>query len=366
MHITRNPIFKRLIVVAIPVFLLVACRSKKTVEESSAFTLSDTMMAKCDFYKATMEPVKNEIRLFGKISADNNKLAQVYPVVGGVVTNINVELGDYVRQGQILATIRSTEIAQFQKERLDAMNDVAVSEKNLQVAKDLFAGKLNSEKDVIAAQKELQKTKAELNRVNEVYKIYNLKSGSIYNVVAPISGFVVTKKINQNEQIRSDNNEPLFSIAEINEVWALANVNESDISRIQEGYNAEVKTIAFPDKAYYGKIDKIFNAIDPETRSMKVLVKIPNADFKLKPEMNCTVAVRYIEDHQLVAVPASAIVFDKSKYWIMVFKDRHNIETRKVDVYRQVGDISYIKSGINAGETVISKNGLLVYDALND
>lgn len=366
MHTKRISALDWAFIMILSFFVFASCKNKKESEESNAFKLSDTMMAKCVFYKVMPQPVKNEIRLFGKISADNNKLAQVYPVVGGIVTDIHVELGDYVKQGQVLATIRSSEIARFQKERMDAVNDVAVSEKNLQVARDLFTGKLNSEKDVMAAEKELEKDKTELNRVNEVYKIYNLKSGSMYNVVAPISGFVVTKKINQNEQIRADNSEPLFSIAEINEVWALANVNESDISRINEGYDAEVKTLAFPDNAFNGKIDKIFSAIDPETRSMKVRVKIPNAFFKLKPEMNCTVAVRYTEGQELIAVPASAMVFDKSKYWVMIFKDRHNIETRKVDIYRQVGDTTYIKNGLSEGETVISQNGLLVYDALND
>lgn len=328
--------------------------------------MSDTMMAKCSFHNTSIEDVKSEVRLFGKISADNNKLAQVYPIVGGVVTSINVELGDYVKQGQILATIRSSEVARFQKEKMDAVNDVAVAEKNLQVARDLFAGKLNSEKEVTAAEKDLEKAKAELDRINEIYHIYSLKSGSLYNVLAPISGFVVTKKINRNEQIRSDNSEPLFSIAEINEVWALANVNESDIAKVQVGYDAEVKTIAFPDEVYTGKIDKIFSAIDPETRSMKVRVKLPNASFKLKPEMNCTVNVRYSEQQQMIAVPSSSVIFDKSKYWVMVFKDKHNIETRKVNIYNQIGDVTYISTGLTAGETVIAKNGLLIYDALND
>jgi len=343
-----------------------ACKEKQPEVPIKAFSLSDTMMSRCSLYRAQTRDVKNEIRLFGKITADNNKLAQVYPVVGGIVTDIRVELGDHVRQGQILATIRSSEVAQFRKEKMDAQNNVAIAEKNLQVAKDLYAGKLNSEKDVIAAEKELEKAKAELARMEEVYKIYNIKSESLYHVVAPISGFVVTKKINKNEQIRADVTEPLFSIAEINEVWALANVNESDIARIEVGQEAEIHTIAFPKEPYSGKIDKIFNAIDPETKSMKVRVKIPNPDLKLKPEMNCTVSVHYTEGKKMIAIPSSSVIFDKSKYWVMVFKDRHNIDTREVAPYKTLGDTTYLKSGLQEGETVISNNRLLIYDALND
>jgi cobalt-zinc-cadmium efflux system membrane fusion protein len=328
--------------------------------------MSDTMMAQCEFYKVKNEEVKNEIRLFGKITAANNKMAQVYPIISGIVKTINVELGDYVKQGQILASIQSSEVASFQKEKLDAINDVAIAEKNLQVAKDLFAGKLNSEKDVAAAERELEKAKAELSRIKEIYSIYSLKGGSLFNVTAPISGFVVTKKINQNEQIKLDNSEPVFSIADIDEVWALANVNESDISKIQVGYTVTVNTLAFPDTHLKGKIDKIFNAIDPETKSMKVRVKISNTDLKLKPEMNCTVAVNFSENQKMITVPSSAVIFDKSKYWVMVIKDKYNIETRKVEIHRQLGEITYIKAGLKEGDTVISINGLLIYDALND
>jgi membrane fusion protein, heavy metal efflux system len=184
--------------------------------------------------------------------------------------------------------------------------------------------------------------------------------------VAPISGFVITKRINQNEQLPSDMSEPLFSIAEINEMWALANVTESDIAKIKVGYDAEVRTLAFPDTVYKGKIDKVFNAIDPETRSMKARVKIPNSNFRLKPEMNCTVSVHFTEDQDLVSIPSSAIIFDKSKYWVMVFKDKNNIETRQVSLYRQLGNITYVTTGIEDDETIITRNSLLVYDAIND
>lgn len=361
---------KRNLISAISMLLLIltmlSCEKEVPEENQSAFSLSDTMMHRCSFGKAKIEKVKNEIRLFGKITADNSKMAQVYPVVGGVVTAINIELGDYVKQGQVLATIQSSEVAQFQKEKLDAINNVAIAEKNLQVAQDMFAGKLNSEKDLAVAEKELENAKAELNRINDIYKIYSLKSGSLYNVVAPISGFVITKRINQNEQLPSDMSEPLFSIAEINEMWALANVTESDIAKIKVGYDAEVRTLAFPDTVYKGKIDKVFNAIDPETRSMKARVKIPNSNFRLKPEMNCTVSVHFTENQELVAIPSSAIIFDKSKYWVMVFKDRNNIETRQVSLYRQLGDVTYLRAGVDDDETIITGNSLLVYDAIND
>lgn len=355
------------------IFLLLAgliamssCKTKVLKEDATAFSMSDTMMSKCTFYKATKDDVKNEIRLFGKIEADNNKTAQVFSAVGGLVTSINVGLGDYVKQGEVLATIQSSEVAKYEQERLDAITEVAVAEKNLQVANDLFAGKLNSEKDVTLAETELQKAKANLAKIKEIYSIYNFKKGSVFPVTAPVSGFVITKKININELLRPDENEPLFSIANTDEIWAVAYVNESNIAHIKENYDAVVNTLAFPDSSYKGKIEKIYNVIDANTKSMKFRVRIPNRDYKLKPDMNCTVSVHFSENQSMVSVPSSSVIFDKSKYWVMVFKDKVHIETRQVEVYRQLGDTTYIQSGLQEGENVISKNGLLVYDAIND
>lgn len=347
-------------------FGLGACKKTAPVENDVSFYLSDTMMAHSAFSTAEMSDVKDQLKLFGKIEADNNRKAQVFSIVGGSVMKINVELGDYVKQGQILATVRSSEVADFQRQLLDAHADVALAEKNVQVARDLNVGKLNSEKEVIAAEKELEKATAEEKRIEEVYKIYNLQSGSLYNITAPISGFVVSKTINQNEQLRSDQPDILFSIAQIDEVWILANVNESDISKVQLGYDAEVHTISYPDKVFHGKVDRIFNAIDPETKAMKILVKIPNSDLALKPEMNVTVDLKFKENKQLIAIPSSSVIFDKSKNWVMIFKDRHSIETREIEVYRQLGDTTYVSSGLKVGEKIFSKNNMLVYDALND
>jgi membrane fusion protein, heavy metal efflux system len=346
--------------------ILPACKQPAPQEGPAAFAMTDSMMSRCQFADAQTKSVMSELRLFGKIEADNNRLAQVYPVVGGNVETINVELGDLVKQGQVLATVRSSEVADFQRQKLEANANVALAEKNLQVAKDLLAGKLNSEKDVLAAEKELEKAKAEQSRINEVYSIYNLKSGAQYNIAAPISGFIVSKDINKNELLRSDRSDPIFSIAQIDEVWVLANVNETDISKINVGYDATISTIAYPDRTFTGKVDRIFSAIDPDTKAMKALVKIPNPDLTLKPEMSATITLHFEENKKMIAIPSSSVIFDKSKNWVMIFHDRNNIETRQIEVYHQLGDFTYVSSGLQEGEKVFSQGGLLIYDALND
>lgn len=346
----------------------ISCSSKNQDSEktNATFTLTDTMLAKMKTADVTNTRLKNELRLFGKITADNNKLVEVFPVVGGYVTSVKVELGDHVEKGQLLATIRSTEVAGYEKDKLDAENDVVVAEKNLKVTTDLFESKLASEKDVIAAKSELVKAQAELNRIREVFSIYSMKGSATYEVRAPISGFVVQKNINIDMQLRSDRTDNIFDIAQIEEVWALANVNESDIAKVKIGFNADVKTLSYPDKIFHGQVDKIFNVIDPDTKAMKVRIKLNNSDLLLKPEMTSTVLLSFEEPGEMLAVPSASVIFDKSKYFVMVFKDKSHIETRQVEVFRQVGDVTFISSGITEGEKVITTTNLLIYDALND
>jgi cobalt-zinc-cadmium efflux system membrane fusion protein len=146
----------------------------------------------------------------------------------------------------------------------------------------------------------------------------------------------------------------------------LANVYESDISLIEPHMQAEVHTLSYPDSTFTGHIDKIYNILDPETRTMKVRIKLNNTGYLLKPEMNATINLAYNEGKDLIAIPSSAVIFDKSKNYVMVFHDKYNVETRPVEIYKQTGRVTYISNGLKEGEKVISKNQLLIYDALND
>jgi cobalt-zinc-cadmium efflux system membrane fusion protein len=359
--------YKLIIGIALVSLSIASCKKEvENPETNTSFALSDSMLKTTTTAVAQTQPVKNELSFYGKITADNNKMIDVYPLVGGNVIKVNVELGDYVRKGQVLATIRSTDVADFEKQSIDAKGDLLVAKNKLKVAQELFDGKLNSESDVFEAKSEVNKAQSQLSKIQETYKIYNIKAGSIYEVTAPISGFIIQKSINQDMLLRNDRSENIFDIAEISEVWALANINEIDINKVKLGIDADVTTLSYPDKVFKGKVDKIFNVIDPETKAMQARIKLKNPDFMLKPDMNANIKLSYNEGKSMIAVPSKAIVFDKSKNFVMVFKDRHNIETRQVEVYSVVGDVTYISNGLKENEKVITNNELFIYRALNE
>jgi membrane fusion protein, heavy metal efflux system len=330
------------------------------------FSLTETLSREKELAEVTIQTVESEITLTGKISFDEDKVARVFPLAGGFVRDLNVELGDYVKKGQTMAIIRSPEIAGFTREGVAAESQVRMAEKNAQVATELYKSGNISEVELINSQKELENAKGELARIQAVLDMYGAGTGSTYPIKSPVSGVIVSKNIALNMELRTEDISPVFIVGNLDEVWVMANIYESDITKIKEGYDAEVTTISYPDKVFHGKIDKIFNLIDVESKVVKARVTLKNDNFELKPEMFANVKVKYQEPVKKLTIPAEALIFDKSRYFVMVYKSDNDIETREVSVYKDTGNLIYIDSGLKQGEKVMTKFQLLVYDALND
>ena len=111
----------------LPVIACLSCSNKTTDETTARFSLTDTMMQKIKTDTVSLRPIYSELRFSGKITPEENKMTTVFPVVSGYITKLNVALGDYVKKGQVLATFRSTDIADFEKQRRDAETELVVA-----------------------------------------------------------------------------------------------------------------------------------------------------------------------------------------------------------------------------------------------
>ncbi len=334
--------------------------------DANAFTLSDTMLGRIKLDTVREKPVEEVIDLNGHIAPDGEKLADIYPIVGGQVLSVDAELGDHVTKGQTLAVIRSSEVADMTHQLSDAQSDVTVAHKNLNVLQDLFNSKLISERDLVSAQQESDKAEAQLKRVQESFSIYHFQNGSEYDVKAPTSGYIIAKDIAPDVMLPADQNTKIFTVAELDEVWVLADVYENDISRVKEGMPAEITTLSYPGKVYHGKVDKIYNLLDPETRTERIRIRLPNPEISLKPEMIANVQLRFQEDRSLPSIPSGAIIEDDGHQYVMVFKDRFNLKTREITTDHSNGGTTWVSAGLKPGEAVVSKQQLFLYDALND
>ncbi len=346
--------------------IISACKPEAPESAVAKFILSQTLSADKELVIAEEKTVENEMALTGKITFNENTVARVFPLAGGFVDELSAEIGDFVKKGQSLALIRSPEIAGFIQENEAAQSRLEVAAKNASVTEELFRTGNASEVQLINDQKELDRAKGEAARAQEVLRLYGASDRSTYAIKSPMSGFVIQKNISLNMELRTEDISPAFVVGSLDEVWVMANLYESDVSQVKVGYDVEITTIAYPDKIYKGKIDKIFNTMDPEARVLRARITLQNKDNILKPEMFAQINVHFAGTEKKVAIPSRAIIFDKSKRFVMVYVADDQIETREVTVFKELGGIAYIESGIRPGDKVMTKYQLLVYDALND
>jgi membrane fusion protein, heavy metal efflux system len=348
------------------VLLFQSCETKeKKPEAEKGYTIPDTVMQTLKIDTVAVSPLINAITLTGKVGTNDDNVVPVYSLVSGNIQEIKVNLGDYVQAGQQLAVVRSQEMAQYSSDLLNAETNLNIAQKNLDKTIDMYHSGLASLTDSLSAVVVLQQAKAELARVHRVLTINGGNTQGDFVVKAPINGFIVQKGATNNMTIRGDNSTSLFTISDLKNVWIQANVYESNISNIHQGEDVDVTTLAYPGRVYEGRIDKIMNVLDPTSKVMKVRVVLANPDYTLKPEMYASITVNDKENKQCLSVPSSAVIFDNSQYYVLVYHDKSNVEIKPIKYISAIGKTTFIGGGVNVGDKVIASQAILIYNALN-
>jgi cobalt-zinc-cadmium efflux system membrane fusion protein len=339
---------------------LVSCdRHEQPVAKDDSL-VPDSLIKTLQTAPVTMEEMTDQVKLNGKIIPNETKQAKVYALVSGKINSVSVELGDHVQKGKALAVLQSSEVAGVANDLSVAQSNVDMSKKNLQSMEEMYKSSLAT---VISARLEVNKANSELNRATQVSSITGGKNAT-YVLRAPLSGYVIEKTITNNSEVRQDNNANLFTIADLSSVWIIANVFEADIKNIHIGDEVVVSTLADPEKSYKGKIDKIYDVLDPANRTMKVRISLANPDNILKPEMFATINVTGRSSGKTLCIPSEAVVLDNSKRYVIVKSNPDSVAIREIEIVKRIGDKTFIK-GLKEGEKVVTKSQVFIFEALN-
>lgn len=347
---------------------LSACHEKKQQDtENKEVCVSDSLAKMISIDTAKTATMVDELTLSGEVSNDDNNVVKVFPFSSGQVLDVKVSLGDHVDKGQTLAVMRSADVAGNYTDLSSTQSDVSVAKRQLDQAEYLYKNGISSEREFTEAKENYNKAVAANRKVRDQIAINgggNTSASGSLVIKAPEAGYIVEKNITAGSFIRQDNSGSMFTISNMKDVWIWANVFESDISKVKVGYAAKVTTIAYPGKVFMGKVNEISSVLDPDNKVLKIKIALPNPGMLLKPEMFTNVVISNSENAKAVSVPGKAIIFDNSKNYVVVYNSKCDLKVREVSVIKTVDDISYIGSGLNAGDKVITKNGLLLYDAL--
>lgn len=352
------------------VVLFTSCEHKEpVVEQSIKFVLSDSMLHMIEIDTVRQCALLDELSLSGEVSFNENNVVKVFPRTSGQVIEAKVSLGDHVSKGQALATIKSADVAGNYNDLSSANADLAIAKRQMDNQESLFKGGISSEREYNEAKQNYEKSLAARNKIQSVININGggkASEGGMYTITAPIDGYIVEKKVAAGAFIRPDMGDNLFTISDLKNIWVYANVYENDISRIKEGNLVKVVPIAYPDKVYEGKIDKVSQVLDPQSKAMRVRINLENKEMLLKPEMFTKVVVNNQDAGTYTCFSSNAVLSQDGKNYVVTYNNKNDIQISGIDIIKTVGDKTYVRSGVKPGDVLITKHQLFIFNQLSN
>jgi cobalt-zinc-cadmium efflux system membrane fusion protein len=359
---------KKIIIPVSFVLLLIGCKDKeetKTVQNEK-YCLNEKSKSITEIKAVEQQAVTERIHLTGSIESNPDKVVHFVSLVEGIISNTYFSLGDAVTKGQVLGEMQSTELSSLQAELRSLKAQIEIAKVELSATEQMFEDGISSNRDLMEAQNNLRVLESEKQKVENNLSLFSASSTkNVFQIKAPTSGIITAKNINSGTTV-TDNGEPLFSISDLNNVWAMANIYSTDIAHISKGMEVEIKTLSYPDEIFKGKIDVISQVLDDNAKVLKARIVLDNKDFKLKVGMIADIFALKKTDKQKVAVPTSCLVFFNGKNYVLVYKDDCDIEAREVSLLTKGNGITYIENGLDENEKIITKNQLLIFEALNN
>lgn len=353
----------------IGVLFLGACTSSNNTKEENnkpSFTLNESSKKEANILTVSEQDVEEQLALTGKVEYNENDLVYFKSLLNGTVTSVAFELGDFVKKGQHLAIVKSSDIIDLAQQRRMNISREQLLKQQINTKKELLNDGLASLPEVKLLENDLVQTQIEITKLNEILSLYQMGSeAGTYIIIAPKDGYIIQKKISSGQTINMDS-EPLFAISNLKEVWVMVNIFASNLSYVKEGSSVSVRTIAYPNKYYNGKIDKIYNVFDENEHVLKARVVLENKDLQLIPGLSADIFIHKSNAFQkAVAIPKKAIVFNDDTYFVIVYKSDKHLEIRKINSIAENAYFTYTNKGIIPGEKIITNNALLIFEELN-
>lgn len=269
----------------------------------------------------------------------------IVPQGGNRIKKINVEVGDFVKQGQVLAEMDMTQLQQAELQLVN--NEIEYNR-----LKTLYeAGGLS---------------KSDLDAIEMAYKVSrttyeNLLENAI--LTSPIDGVITARNYDVGDMYAMS--APLFTVEQIKPVKLLVAVSESDYSKVKKGDSVEITADAVPGKTFYGKVTRIYPTVDPATRTVTVEVQVANNYSTLRPGMFTRVKLNFGTNRSVV-VPDVAVVKQQGsgERFIYVLNEDGTVTYQPVVLGRRLGAEYEVLDGIKDGAKVVTGGQLRLKDGV--
>ena len=299
-----------------------------------------------------------------ELQLNGDRVAMVGPRVAGRVAGIVVSMGDRVSNGTVLASIDSPDVGSLLASYTSAQATESVAQRTYQREKDLFARRISSEREVLAAEAALASATSERRSVESRLQALGVPlptagstgpTSALLPIRSPIQGTVIERNATIGAPVGPET--VLFKLADLSTLWLVAKVPETAMRDIRRGDTVTVKVDALPDQPVSGRVSYIGATVSETTRTVDVRIDVPNGTGQLKPGMFAraqlaTHVARERSDRLLI--PQAAVQELNRKRVVFVPRPDGGFDVREVTVGASVGDDIEVLSGLKAGDTIVT------------
>ncbi len=313
---------------------------------------------------ASPATIKPTLTLPGEIIFNHHTIVKVVPRMPGMVTSVSRHVGQQVKKGEVLAVIESPMLAELRSQHLIAQKRLDLARTTFEREKQLWEEKITAKQDYLAAQEMWSEAKATLNltlvklralRVQPESR-YSEKNLARFEILAPISGLIISKTIVTGETLKED--KKIFTIADVSTVWTAITAYPKDLSIVKLGQKALVKATAF-NVVGEGKITYISTLIGKQTRTATVRIVLDNKDGRWRPGMFITTKLVTEEIQVPVAIATDAIQTIRGKS-VVFGRYGEYFEMRPITLGINDGKMTEVLKGLSAGEQYAAGNSFAI------
>ena len=270
---------------------------------------------------ATEYQAPSSLDVTGVVNPDIARAVPVLSIASGRVVEIDARLGDEVRKGQLLLKVRSNDVETAYQTYLKAQNDERYDRLQYERAKILYEKGAIARSGLETAEDTEQDAQVDLEAAREQLRLLGVDKdhpSGIVSIYAPISGVITDQEVTIAAGVQGLPGPNPFTISDLSYVWIMCDVYENDLDAVHVGQFADIHLNAYPDRLLKGRIDNIFPILDPNIRTAKVRLEVPNPGKIMRVGMFATATFYGRKPQVHAAVPASAVLRLHDRQWVYV------------------------------------------------
>ncbi len=303
------------------------------------------------FTAAQRMTLTKSIRTVGQITVVEPRVVDVAPKVDGFVEQLYADAtGESVKRGEPLLTLYSPALVAAQEELLTAHR---LAERLEAKTGETWR---NAQAMLDAARRRLEYWDVPPDYVQGIEETGEVRKA--LPLLAPASGVLLEKHVVEGQRVSPG--DRLYRIADLSEVWIEGDVFEQDLQFVHVGSQAHIEVSAYPDRHLMGRVSFIYPVLDEVSRTTRVRITVGNADGRLKPGMFATVFFTATIGHDVLAVPAGAVVRTGERNIVFVRHDDGSLMPHDVVLGARADDYVQILSGVQEGWTIVASANFLV------